>query len=121
MVTSPAATLKTVCRRETLLCSGGGSGFVDGGGGGGTENRARSWVSVSRISEVMSWLESRAFVKILGGGNLHSGCVSDWRCHILGAKNAREAVDALTGHGDLLEVGGEERHVARTRLFTCAK
>lgn len=31
---------------------------------------------MSRISDVMSWLESRALVKILGGGNLHSGYVS---------------------------------------------
>lgn len=120
MVTSPAATLKTVCRRETLLCSGGGSGFVDGGGGGGTENRARSWVSVSRISEVMSWLESKALVKILGGGNLHSGCQRS-AGHFPGNRHVREAVDALTRYGYLLEVGSEERHVVCTRLFICAR
>ena len=43
-----------------------------GGGGGGTEKRARSWASVSRMRDVMSWLDKRAFVKILGGGNLQS-------------------------------------------------
>lgn len=69
MVTSPPATLKTVCRRDEGL---GGSGFwlVAGGGGGGTEKRARSCASVSRMSDVMSWLERRALVNILGGGNL---------------------------------------------------
>lgn len=79
VVTSPPVTLKTVWRREDLdegsgAEDGGGSGCCwvveDGGGGGGTEKRARSWASVSRMSEVMSWLERRAFVKILGGGNL---------------------------------------------------
>lgn len=40
------------------------------GAGGGTEKRARSWGSVSRIREVMSGVESMAFVKILGGGKL---------------------------------------------------
>lgn len=44
-----------------------------GGGGGGTENRARSWGSVSRMSEVMSGVESKALVKILGGGKLLEG------------------------------------------------
>lgn len=76
VVTSPAATLKTVCRREEGL---GGSGFCRavvvvgagaGGGGAGTEKSARSWASVSRIREVMSGLERRALVKILGGGKL---------------------------------------------------
>ena len=69
MVTSPPATLNTVCRRDDGF---GGSGFwlVAGGGGGGTENRARSCASVSRIRDVMSWLERSALVKILGGGNL---------------------------------------------------
>ena len=71
-MTSPAATLKTVWRREEGL---GGSGFgvgraMAGGGGGGTEKRARSWASVSRMREVMSGLERRALVKILGGGKL---------------------------------------------------
>lgn len=121
MVTSPAATLKTVCRRETLLCSGVGSGFVTGGGGGGTENRARSWVSVSRISEVMSWLDSRALVKILGGGNLYSGCVSDRLVHYPGVWNLRKAIDALARHGYLLEVGCEERHDVCARLFTLGR
>lgn len=36
--------------------------------GGGTEKRARSCGSVSRIREVMSGVERRALVKILGGG-----------------------------------------------------
>ena len=40
------------------------------GGGGGTENRARSCGSVSRIRDVISGVESSAFVKILGGGKL---------------------------------------------------
>lgn len=76
VVTSPAVTLKTVWRREDLLA---GAGSEDcgwcavGGGGGGTEKRARSWASVSRIKEVMSWLERRALVKILGGGKLWLG------------------------------------------------
>lgn len=75
-MTSPEATLKTVRRR---LCGASGSeekGWDDwglvvaGGGGGGTENRARSWDSVSRMRDVISWLERRALVNILGGGNL---------------------------------------------------
>ena len=72
VVTSPAATLKTVWRRDEGL---GGSGFwlVAGGGGAGTEKRARSWASVSRMRDVMSWLERRALVKILGGGKLGLG------------------------------------------------
>lgn len=69
VVTSPDATLNTVRRRDDGLGSSWG-GAVAGGGGGGTENRARSWASVSRINEVISWLERRALVKILGGGNL---------------------------------------------------
>lgn len=53
------------------------------GGGGGTEKRARSWASVSRIREVMSGLERRALVKILGGGKLLVSCdVSS--AHLLG-------------------------------------
>lgn len=43
---------------------------VVGSGGGGTEKRARSWGSVSRIRVVMSGVERRALVKILGGGKL---------------------------------------------------
>jgi hypothetical protein len=70
VVTSPAATLKTVCRREVGLGGSGSCRAADGGGGGGTEKRARSWASVSRISEVMSGLERSALVKILGGGKL---------------------------------------------------
>lgn len=78
MVTSPEETLKTVWRRlDALLVPSTSSGaerleFVGsgGGGGGGTEKRARSWASVSRMREVMSWLERSALVKILGGGKL---------------------------------------------------
>lgn len=72
MVTSPDATLKTVCRRpEDFFFSGSvGLRVVEGGGGGGTEKRARSWGSVSRMRDVMSWFERRALVKIFGGGNL---------------------------------------------------
>jgi hypothetical protein len=40
------------------------------GCGGGTENKDRSWGSVSRIKEVMSGVERSAFVKIFGGGKL---------------------------------------------------
>lgn len=40
------------------------------GCGGGTEKRARSWGSVSRIRDVISGVERRAFVNIFGGGNL---------------------------------------------------
>jgi len=71
-VTSPLATLKTVCRRED--CEGAGCGVeaVGTGWGGGTEKRARSWGSVSRIREVISAVERRALVKILGGGKLCS-------------------------------------------------
>jgi hypothetical protein len=75
VVTSPPATLKTVCRRADGF---GASAFlwcVAVGGGGGTEKRARSWASVSRIREVMSGLESRALVKIFGGGKLHADLV----------------------------------------------
>ena len=43
---------------------------MGGGGGGGTEKSARSWGSVSRIREVMSCVERRAFVNIFGGGKL---------------------------------------------------
>jgi hypothetical protein len=46
---------------------------VTGGGGGGTEKRARSCGSVSRIKDVMSAVESSAFVKIFGGGKLWWG------------------------------------------------
>lgn len=82
VVTSPEATLNTVWRRDDGLgasavcfCWAPVPGAVaGGGGGGGTENRARSWASVSRISEVMSWLERRALVKILGGGKLRAKC-----------------------------------------------
>ncbi len=80
MVTSPEETLKTVWRRlDALLLPSASSGaerleFVAAaaaaGGGGGTEKRARSWASVSRMREVMSWLERSALVKILGGGKL---------------------------------------------------
>ena len=45
-----------------------------GGGGGGTEKSARSCASVSRIREVISGLERRALVKILGGGKLLGAC-----------------------------------------------
>lgn len=78
VVTSPAATLKTVCRREEAL--GGGSGLWravgagGGGGGAGTEKSARSWASVSRMREVMSGLERSALVNILGGGKLVASC-----------------------------------------------
>lgn len=79
VVTSPDATLKTVRRR---LCGASGSDENDdglvgaaaaaagGGGGGGTEKSARSCDSVSRIREVMSWLDRSALVKILGAGKL---------------------------------------------------
>lgn len=81
MVTSPEATLKTVFLRlgadctwsSTLLlrCLWDVLGVWTGaGGGGGTEKRARSWDSVSRMREVMSWVERRALVKIFGGGKL---------------------------------------------------
>ena len=82
-MTSPEATLKTVLRRAGFLAwlsEGAAAGLLvvaGGGGGGGTENRARSWVSVSRMREVMSWLARRAVVKILGGGKLGS-----WRSRI---------------------------------------
>lgn len=74
MVTSPEATLKTVCRRPEDFFFSGSVGFrvVEGGGGGGTEKRARSCGSVSRIRDVMSWFERRALVKIFGGGNLEA-------------------------------------------------
>lgn len=70
-MTSPEATLKTVCRREDAFGAvSEGVGLLGGGAGAGTEKRARSWDSVSRIKAVMSWFERRAFVKILGGGKL---------------------------------------------------
>lgn len=55
-MTSPEATLKTVCRRpEDFFFSGSvGLRIVEGGGGGGTEKRARSCGSVSRMRDVMS-------------------------------------------------------------------
>jgi hypothetical protein len=69
VVTSPDATLKTVCLR-LLAFSGYGVDAVGRACGGGTEKRARSWGSVSRISKVMSCVERRALVKIFGGGKL---------------------------------------------------
>jgi hypothetical protein len=69
VVTSPLATLKTVCRRE-LEVEGYGAEAVGCGCGGGTEKRARSCGSVSRIREVISGVDRRALVKILGGGKL---------------------------------------------------
>jgi hypothetical protein len=47
-----------------------GSWAVGWAEGAGTVNRALSWTSVSRIRAVISCGCSRAFVKILGGGNL---------------------------------------------------
>lgn len=44
---------------------------------------------MSRISEVMSWLESSALVKIFGGGNLHTGYVSDRLVYYLGDAHVR--------------------------------
>lgn len=80
VVTSPDETLKTVRRRccDWLVLASSGGGFCDaeeegGGGGAGTEKRARSWDSVSRMSDVMSWFDNRAFVKIFGGGKLSTG------------------------------------------------
>jgi hypothetical protein len=71
VVTSPPdATLKSVWRRDFLLSSR--YGFEEEIGGG-TEKRARSCSSVSRIREVMSGVERRALVKILGGGKLGWG------------------------------------------------
>lgn len=75
-MTSPCATLKTVCLRLVfvlLLGSWYGVEEVTDGGGGGTENKARSWGSVSRIRDVMSVVERRALVNILGGGKLWWG------------------------------------------------
>lgn len=76
---------------------------------------------MSRINEVMSWLESSALVKIFGGGNLHTGYVSDRLVNYLGGGHLRQAVNALARYGDLLKVGGEERHdgcVGCAKLFT---
>ena len=78
-MTSPEETLKTVCRRLGPWDAGSCWGAEAGGGGGGTEKRARSWGSVSRSSEVMSWFERRAFVKILGGGKLVLLAVAETR------------------------------------------
>jgi hypothetical protein len=89
-VTSPDDTLNTVCRRLDLgfslafsppppppAAAAADAGSLVAlsaleavGGGGGTENRARSWDSVSRMREVMSSPPRRAFVKILEGGKL---------------------------------------------------
>jgi hypothetical protein len=57
VVTSPEATLNTVCRllEDFFFFSGSvGLRVVEGGGGGGTEKRARSWGSVSRMRDVIS-------------------------------------------------------------------
>ena len=69
MLTSPPATLKTVCRR---IEGAGSGGWLANGGGGGTEKSARSWTSVSRIRLVMSGLASSAFENMRGGGKLRS-------------------------------------------------
>lgn len=65
----------------------------------------------------MSWLESKALVNILGGGNLYSGCVSGRSNVFRRAEHVRQAVNTLARYGDLLKVRGEERHDARARLF----
>ncbi len=82
VVTSPEETLKTVWRRledlplplplssSSSAAAAAGRLLLVGGGGGGTEKRARSCASVSRMRDVMSWLERSALVKILGGGKL---------------------------------------------------
>lgn len=70
LVPPPPLGLKMVLR---LLVDGAGSACLGAAGGGGTENRARSWISVSLIKLVISWFWSKALVKILGGANL--GCV----------------------------------------------
>lgn len=84
---------------------GSGCGAEEGGGGGGTEKRARSWASVSRRSEVMSWFARRAFVKILGGGKL--GLLVEVRSGVGKGEDVREGVDAFAGVGDVVEVRGE--------------
>ena len=76
---------------------------------------------MSRISEVISWFESRALVKILGGGNLHSVRVSARPNDFQVAEHVRKAVNAVARHGYLLKVGSEERHDACARLFTLAR
>jgi hypothetical protein len=57
-------------------------------------------------------------VKILGGGNLDPGWVSDWLGQFHGAGHVREAVDTLARCGDLLKVRGEESHDVCGSLFT---
>jgi hypothetical protein len=95
VVTSPEATLKTVWRLPDDFFFSGSAGLriVEGGGGGGTEKRARSWGSVSRMRDVISWLERRALVKIFGRGNLKPtvSCV----VHEELVSYLRERVDAL--------------------------
>lgn len=59
-------------------------------------------------------------MKILGGGNLHTVCVSDRPNGFQVAGHVRKAVNALARHGDLLKVGSEERHDACARLFNLA-
>lgn len=92
-----------------MVSEGSGCGWADGGGGGGTEKRARSWVSVSRIREVISWLERRALVNILGGGKLFM-ISSLQEYESVSVECIREAVNALTGYGDLLQMRRKERH-----------
>lgn len=110
-VTSPAATLKTVWRRdlESDLGEVYGVEEVVGSGGGGTEKRARSWASVSRMSVVISGVERRALVKILGGGKLSGVSCVVWGCGGR-ERGVRESRNCVGRELDLFEVTMEERH-----------
>lgn len=66
MLAPPPFALNTVFR---LFADANGSACLVGGGGG-TENRARSWSSVSRIKLVISWFCSSELVNCFGGAKL---------------------------------------------------
>lgn len=83
---------------------------VGAGGGGGTENKARSCASVSRINDVISWLERRAFVKIFGLGNLKTHTRQHSFQSVKLQFHLRQRVDAFAAVADLLEVRVQIRH-----------
>lgn len=97
------ATLKTVLRRSESECEDGG----------GTEKRARSWGSVSRIREVMSGVERRALVKILGGGKLVGLLiwVGDWRLELDGKRGGYGSVAIDSEQRDICSKWRERRDI----------
>jgi hypothetical protein len=107
LVATPLA-LKMVFRRfdpEAGSCAFGT------GGGGGTVNNARSCVSVSRMSAVISCCCRSAFVNILGGGNL-GAFRGNQRAYI--DVDLRQLRDGLRAERDLVQMRLEKGHTGST-------